>query len=68
MFNLKDSSQVFIIFVFLLYAISLLPKNYAMTDFYESYVYRYFTIGIILLGIIILIFSNLKNKRKVGTK
>lgn len=62
MFNLKDSSPVFIIFTFLLYAITLLPPNFAVTDFYESYIHRYFTIGVIILGIIILSLSNLKKK------
>ena len=65
-FNLKDSSQLIYIFALLLFAIALLPKNYAFSSFFETYVYRYMGIAIITLGIILLILSNFKKKKKVG--
>ena len=66
MFNLADSSQLISIFCVLTYGIALLPKNYAMSSFFEMYIYRFLSIAIIVLGLSILILSNLKNKKKVG--
>ena len=63
MFNIKDSSQLILIFVTLIFAIALLPKNYAISEFFESHIYRYLSIFIILLGLAILILSNFKNKK-----
>ena len=65
-FNLADSSQLIYIFCILTYAIALLPKNYAISSFFEIYIYRFLSIAIIVLGLSILILSNLKNKKKVG--
>lgn len=65
-FNLKDASPLVPIFTLLVFVISLIPKNYAIADSFEKYVYRYFTIALIFLGIFILFLSNIKNKKKVG--
>ena len=61
-FNLKDSSQLINIFVILIFAIAILPKNYIISSFFEYYIYRYFTIAIIIIGLVILFLSNLKKK------
>ena len=61
-FNLKDSSQLINIFAILIFAIAILPKNYIMSSFFEYYIYRYFTIAIIIIGLVILFLSNLKKK------
>lgn len=61
-FNLKDSSPLVYPFAFLVFAISLIPKNYAITNIFETSIYRYLSIGIIILGISILIISNIKKK------
>ena len=68
MFNLKDSSQVFIIFIILLFVLTLLPKNYANAVHLETYYFRYFTIFIILLGLIILALANLKKKNTINKR
>lgn len=66
LFNLSDSFQLIYIFSVLTYGIALLPKNYAVSSFFEIYIYRYISIAIIVLGIFILILSNFKNNKKVG--
>lgn len=68
MFNLSDTKPILNIFVILIFAISLLPKNYSISNLYETNIYRYFGIAIIfILSISILILANIKNK-KVGDK
>lgn len=66
-FNLYDMKPILNIFTILIYAISLFPKNYAISNFFETNIYRYLRIVIgFILGIIILILANLK--KKVGEK
>ena len=49
-----------------MFGITLLPKNYSISSsFFEIYIYRYISIAIIILGIVLLLLSNLK-KKKVG--
>lgn len=61
-FNLESSLEISYIFVILIFAITLLPKNYAISNLFETSIYRILSISLILLGLIILILSNLKNK------
>lgn len=61
-FNLKDSTQLIYILLILTFAIALLPKNYSIINYFETNIYRYLSIAIMLLGIFILILSNLKKK------
>ena len=65
-FNLKDSSQLIYTFALLMFMLALLPKNYSICSFFEIYIYRYISIAIIILGIVLLLLSNLKKKKKVG--
>lgn len=65
MFNLKDSSQLIYPFVILIFGIALFPKNYSVSSFFEASFYRYLSIAIIFLGLLILILSNFKKKSKV---
>lgn len=68
MFNLSDMKPILNIFSILIFGISLLPKNYAISNLFETNIYRYLRIAVgFILGIIILILANLK-KRKVGEK
>lgn len=68
MFNLSDMKPILNIFIILIFAISLFPKNYAISNFFETNVYRYLRIAVgFILGITILILANLK-KKKVGEK
>ena len=61
-FKLKDSSQLIYIFSLLIFGITILPKNYSISSFFEIHVYRYISISIIFLGIILLLLSTLKKK------
>ena len=68
MFNLSDMKPILNILTILIFGIALLPKNYAISNFFETDIYRYLRIAVgFILGITILILANLK-KRKVGEK
>lgn len=68
MFNLSDMKPILNIFAILIFGIALLPKSYAISNFFETNIYRYLRIAIgFILGLTILILANLK-KRKVGVK
>lgn len=68
MFNLSDMKPILNIFIILIFGISLIPKNYAVSSFFETEIYRYLRIAVgFILGISILILANLK-KKKVGEK
>lgn len=68
MFNLSDMKPILNIFAILIFTVALLPKNYAISNFFEINVYRYLRIAVgFVLGITILILANLK-KKKVGEK
>lgn len=68
MFNLSDMKPILNIFTILIFAVALFPKNYAVSSFFETNVYRYLQIAVgFILGITILILANLK-KKKVGEK
>lgn len=68
MFNLSDMKSISTIFIILIFALSLVPKNYAIANFLQTNVYRYIRIAVgFILGMTILILANLK-KKKVGEK
>ncbi len=68
MFKLSDMKPILNIFLILIFAISIFPKNYASSNFFEIHIYRYLRIAIgFILGMTILILANLK-KKKVGDK
>ncbi len=68
MFNLSDMKAMSNIFILLIFALSLLPQNYAIANFLETNIYRYLRIAVgFILGITILILANIK-KKKVGEK
>ena len=68
MFNLSDMKSISNIFAILIFALSLIPKNYAIANLLETNVYRYLRIAVgFILGMSILILANLK-KKKVGEK
>lgn len=68
MFNLSDMKTMSTIFIILIFALSLLPENYATANFLETNIYRYLRIAVgFILGMTILILANLK-KWKVGEK
>ncbi len=66
--NLKDVKPISYIFALITFCIAILPENYAISFFLESFIYDYL---IILVGFIfapvILVISNLKYKKKENT-
>lgn len=68
MFNLSDVNPVLNIFVTLIFAITLLPKNYDISIFFKTNIYRYLRILIgFVMGTVILFLANIK-KGKEGEK
>jgi hypothetical protein len=66
MFNLSDMKPMLNIFLILIFGISLLAKNYAVSNFFETNIYRYLRIVVgFILGMSILILASLK-KRKIN--
>lgn len=63
-FNLENALEISYSFIILIFAITLLPKNYAISNFFETSFYRILTIAMIFIGLFILILSNLKNNSK----
>ena len=65
--NIKDIKAIVYPYSFTLLAIALVPKNYAVSKFYETNIYPYLVIGLVFfVGFSILLFAYLKNRKKVG--
>lgn len=63
--NIEDETPLYLIFGLLIFTLSLLPKNYAISKFIEEQVYKYMVIFIVLLfGLSILIIGYLKKRKK----
>ena len=63
--NIRDEKPLILVFGLLIFAISLLPKNYAISKFIEDYIYHYMVIIIsIFLGISLLILAYFKKRKK----
>ena len=63
--NISDEKPVIFVFGLLIFAISLLPNNYAISKFIENYIYHYMVIIIsIFLGISILLLAYFNKRRK----
>ena len=63
--NINDEKPIIFVFGLLIFAISLLPANYAISKFIEDYIYNYMVIIIsIFLGLSLLILAYLKKKKK----
>ena len=65
--NINNNKEIINIFGIMILGISLFPKNLAVSTFIETKLYSYFSIGIVfILGISILFFANYKinNYRK----
>lgn len=62
--NLHTKKPLNPIFSLLVFAIALIPKNYAISQYFESKIYPYIIISIVyILGIGILILANLSKKK-----
>lgn len=64
--GISNQKPLIDIFGLLILAISLIPKNLAVSQSFESKVYPYLMIGIVLvLGIVILLFANIVKKKQI---
>ena len=62
---ISNTKPLVIIFCLLIFAIALLPKNLAVTQFFESNIYKYLVLFIVLFfGLSILIFANIIKKKQ----
>ena len=65
--NIKDSKPIVFPISFIMIAISLIPKNYSISKFFETQIYPYIMIGLVFfLSFFILILAYLKKRKKVG--
>ena len=61
--NIKNTKEIVNIFGLLIIAVSLLPKNLAVSTFWETKIYSYVSVAVIfILGLSILVLANLKKK------
>lgn len=62
--NTQNISPMVYSFGLIIFSIAIFPKDYAVSKFIESTLYSYWTFGIsFALGIVILIFANLKKRK-----
>lgn len=67
--NIRDEKPLIFVFGLLIFAISLLPKNYAISKFIEDYIYHYMVIIVsIFLGVSLLILAYFKKRKKKELK
>ena len=67
--NIQDEKPIILVFGLLIFAVSLLPKNYAISKLIEDYIYHYMVIIIsISLGVLLLILAYLKKRKKKELK
>lgn len=66
--NIESKKPLIDVFGLLIVGISLIPKNYAISDKLETEIYPYLVLGIVLfLGISILLLANLSKKKRKHT-
>ena len=67
--NIRDEKPLIFVFGLLIFAISLLPKNYAVSKFIEDYIYHYMVIIVsIVLGVSLLVLAYFKKRKKKELK
>lgn len=67
--NIETKKPLIDIFSLLILGISLMPKNYAISDKFETEIYPYLVLGIVFfLGISILILANISKKKQKHTQ
>ena len=65
--NIKNIKPIIYPFCLTMFAIALVPKNYAISKFYETNIFPYFVLCLVFIGsFLILLFANWKKRRKVG--
>lgn len=67
--NIQSSKILALIFPILIFAVSLVPKNYAISRFIKDRVYQSLVLIIVFgVSLAILIFANIKKKKKLGVE
>jgi len=65
--NIKEIKPIIYPLAFIMIGIALIPKNYAISKFYETSIYPWLVIGLVfLLSFSILILAYIKQRKKVG--
>ena len=65
--NIKEIKPIVYPLSFIMIGIALIPKNYAISKFYETQIYPYLVIGLVfILSFSILILAYFKKKKKEG--
>lgn len=65
--NIKEIKPIVYPLSFIMIAIALIPKNYAISKFYETQIYPYLVIGLVfILSFSILTLAYFKKIKKVG--
>ena len=65
--NIKEIKPIVYPLSFIIIGFSLIPKDYAISKFYETEVYPYIMIGLVFfVSLFILILAYLKKRKKVG--
>ena len=65
--NIKDIKPIIYPFFLYIIAIALIPKNYAISKFYETDIFPYFVLGLVfVVSFLVLLFANLKKRKKEG--
>jgi len=66
--NIKEIKPIVYPLSFIMIGVALIPKNYAISKFFETQIYPYLVIGLVfILSFSILIFAYFKKKKKEGT-
>lgn len=67
--NIENKKALIDVFGLLIFGISIFPKNYAMSENFETKIYPYLVLGIVfILSLSILILANLSKKKKNTTR
>ena len=62
--NIKDVKAIIYPYSFIMFGLALLPKNYAISKFFETDIYPYLEIGLVFgLSFFILLFAYFKKKK-----
>lgn len=67
--NIQSSKILAFIFPIIIFATSLIPKNYAISRFIKDSVYKYLVLIVVfIISLSILILANIKKKRNLGVE
>ena len=67
MWKIKNTKEIVNIFGLVTLAVSMFPKNIAISTFWETKIYSYFSVAIIFIfGLVILVLANIKKSKNEG--